>query len=164
MAAGISRRVLLSLVGASLAKAWMAMPAHAQAGDAVAFVRDFYATEVARHAAKERVSEAVLLSVFTADAQNVWRAAQANRNKANLTLGPILHIFFGQGALPGREVKLGAVTASGGDAVSVALTIQGNPRQLVVRAVRDSGTWKFADIDYGGGESFMARFRRVATP
>src|SRR5882724_3141199 len=117
MEARLTRRVLLSLA-AGLTFA----PAYAQPDDAVAFVRDFYAQEVARHAAKERVSEAILLSVFTADAQNVWRAAQANRNKSNLTIGPILHVFLGQGALPGREVKLGTVTRSGSDTVSVALT------------------------------------------
>ena len=157
MAAGLTRRVLLSLVGASLA-----VSAHAQAGDAVTFVRDFYAQEIARHAAKKYASEADFLSVFTAEAQKIWQAAQANRNKVNSPLGPILHVFLGQGALPGREIKLGAVTSSGGDAVSVALTIQGNPRQLVVHAVRDGGTWKFADIDYGGGESFVAYHRRRA--
>ena len=155
MAARLTRRALLSV-----AVAFMAVPAHAQSGDAVAFVRDFYAQEIARHAAKKYASEAEFLSIFTVDAQKVWHAAQANRNKANVPLGPILHVFLGQGALPGREIKLGAVTASGDDAVSVALTIQGNPRQLVVRTVREGGTWKFADIDYGSGESFIAYHRR----
>jgi hypothetical protein len=157
MALRFTRRTLLSL-----ATALMAAPAHAQTGDAVTFVRDFYTQEIARHAAKKYASEAEFLSVFTADAQKVWHAAQANRNKANVPLGPILHVFLGQGALPGREIKLGAVTPSSGDAVSVALTIQGNPRQLVVRTVREGGTWKFADIDYGSGESFIAYHRRRA--
>jgi hypothetical protein len=157
MALRLTRRTLLSL-----AAALMAVPAYAQTGDAVAFVRDFYAQEIARHTAKQRVSEDDFLSVFTARAQNVWRAAQANRNKANIPVGPIFHIFFGQGALPGREIKLGAVASAGGDAASVALAIQGNPRQLVIRTAREDGAWKFADIDYGGGESFIAYFRRRA--
>ena len=71
-------------------------------------------------------------------------------------------MFFGQGALPGRDIKLGAVTASGRNAVSVALTIQDNPRTLVVKTVREGGAWKISDIDYGGGESFVAYFRRRA--
>src|SRR5436305_15202096 len=104
MAARLTRRVLLSLA-AGLTFA----PAYAQPDDAVAFVRDFYNREVALHAAKERVSEAVLLSVFTADAQDVWRTAHANRHKSNLTIGPILHVFLGHGQLPGREVTLGDV-------------------------------------------------------
>ena len=95
MTARLTRRVLLPLVGVSLA-----VSADAQTGGAATFVRDFYAQEVTRHAARERVGESDLLSVFTADAQNVWRAASANRNKANIPLGPILHVFFGQGALP----------------------------------------------------------------
>ena len=159
MAARLTRLALLLVVAA-----FVAVPARAQSDDAVTFVRDFYVKEIARHAAKKYASEADFLSVFTAEAQKVWHAAQANRSKPNASLGPILHVFLGLGALPGREIKLGAVTASGGDAVSVALTIQGNPRQLVVRTVRDGGTWKFADIDYGGGESFMGRFRKLAAP
>ena len=159
MAARLTRLALLLVVAA-----FMAAPARAQSDDAVTFVRDFYVKEIAQHAAKKYAREADFLSVFTADAQKVWHAAQANRNKPNSSLGPILHVFLGQGALPGREIKLGAVTSSGGDAVSVALTVQGNPRQLIVHTVRDGGTWKFSDIDYGGGESFMARFRRLSAP
>jgi hypothetical protein len=159
MAASITRRALLPLIAALVA-----VPARAQTGDAVTFVRDFYVKEIVRHAAKEGVSEADFLSIFTVDARNVWRAAQANRNKGNLTIGPVLHAFFGQGALPGREVKLGAIIPSGGDTVSVALTVQGHPRQLVIHTVREGGARKFADIAYGNGESFMAHFRRLAAP
>ncbi len=78
-------------------------------------------------------------------------------------LGPIRHLFLGAGVLPGREVKLGAV--DGGRLpirCSVALTVQGHPRQLVVRTVREGGALKFADIDYGDGESFIAYFRKLA--
>lgn len=146
----------------SLAAIVAATQAFAQDGDAVAFVRDFYAKEIARHDAKEHQSEDEFLKVFTADAQQLWRAAQANRGKANVPLGPTRHLFLGAGALPGREVKLGAVTASNGGAVSVALTVQGNPRQLVVSTVREGSAFKFTDIDYGDGESFVAYFRRLA--
>ena len=157
MADRFTRRALLSAV-AVLAAA----PAAAQPDSAVAFVRDFYAREIRRHAANEGSSEPDFLAVFTADAQRLWRAAQANRNKTNEPAGPILHAFFGQGALPGREIKLGAVTASGRNAVSAALTIQGNPRTLVVHCVREGGAWKISDIDYGGGQSFVAYFRKRA--
>jgi hypothetical protein len=153
----LTRRMVLSL-----AAVVAATKAFAQEDEVVAFVRDFYAKEIARHTAKEHQSEDDFLKIFTADAQQLWRAAQANRSKANVPLGPIRHLFLGPGVLPGREVKLGAVTASGGGAVSVALTVQGNPRQLVIRTVREGGVLKFADIDYGDGESFVAYFRRLA--
>ncbi|MBX9846695.1 MAG: hypothetical protein K2Z80_33290 [Xanthobacteraceae bacterium] len=156
MAQTLTRRALLSAV-AILAAA----PSVAQADSAVAFVRDFYTREIARHAANEGSSEPDFLAVFTADAQRLWRAAQANRNRANEPAGPILHAFFGQGALPGREITLGAVAGSGRNAVSVALTIQGNPRTLVVHIAREGGAWRIADIDYGG-DSFVAYFRRRA--
>jgi hypothetical protein len=152
-----TRRALLSAV-AVLAAA----PSAAQPDSAAAFVRDFYTREIRRHAANEGSSEPDFLAVFTADAQRLWRAAQANRHKASEPLGRILHVFFGQGALPGRDIKLGAVTASGRNAVSVALTIQDNPRTLVVKTVREGGAWKISDIDYGGGESFVAYFRKRA--
>ena len=156
MAERLTRRALLS------AAVLLAVPAVAQPASAVAFVRDFYTREVRRHAAGEGSSEPDFLSVFTADAQKLWRAAQANRNRTNEPLGAILHVFFGQGALPGREIRLGAVTASGTGAVSVALTILGNPRTLLVYSVREGGAWKISDIDYGNGESFVAYFRRRA--
>lgn len=152
----LTRRTLLSAM-AVLAAA----PSVAQTDSAVMFVRDFYTREIARHAAKEGSSEPDFLAVFTADAQRLWRAAQANRNRANEPVGPILHAFFGQGALPGREIVLGAVTSSGRNAVSVALTIQGYPRTLVVHTAREGEAWKIADIDYGG-ESFVAYFRKRA--
>ena len=153
----LTRRMVLSL-----AAVVAATTAFAQDDEVVAFVRDFYTKEIARHAAKQNQSEDEFLRVFTKDAQELWRAAQQNRSKANITLGPIRHLFLGTGVLPGREVKLGAVTASGGGALSVALTVQGNPRQLVVHTVREGGVLKFADIDYGDGESFIAYFRRLA--
>lgn len=154
---GLTRRMVLSLAAVVAAG-----QAFAQGDEAVAFVRDFYTKEIARHAAKEHQNEDEFLKVFTADAQELWRAAQVNRGKVNVPLGPTRHLFLGQGALPGREIKLGAVTASEGGAVSVALSVQGSPRQLVIRTVREGGTFKFADIDYGDGESFVAYFRRLA--
>jgi hypothetical protein len=157
MAKDVTRRMLLSMVAAVVAA-----PAGAQDRGAVAFVRDFYTREIARHAANEGSSEPDLLAVFTADAQRLWRAAQANRNNPQEPLGPILHVFFGQGALPGREIRLGTVTASGARRASVALTIQGNSRTLVVSTAREGGAWKISDIDYGNGESFVAYFRRRA--
>ena len=153
----LTRRMVLSL-----AAVVAAAEAFAQDDEVVGFVRDFYIKEIERHVAKEHQSEDEFLKVFTADAQELWRAAQANRGKVNIPLGPTRHLFLGQGALPGREVKLGAVNASSGGAVSVALTVQGNPRQFVIRTVREGGAVKFADIDYGDGESFVAYFRRLA--
>jgi hypothetical protein len=156
MAQRLTRRALLSAV-AVLAT----VPSAAQTDSAVTFVRDFYTREIARHAANEGSSEPDFLAVFSADAQRLWRAAQANRHRSNEPAGPILHAFFGQGALPGREITLGSVTASGRNTVAVGLSIQGDKRTLVVHTAREGGAWKIADIDYGG-DSFVAYFRRRA--
>ncbi|WP_068025085.1 hypothetical protein [Rhodoplanes sp. Z2-YC6860] len=153
----LTRRMVLSLAAVVAAR-----QAFAQDDDTVAFVRDFYTREIARHAAKEHQSDDDFLKVFTVEARELWRAAQENRGKANVPLGPIRHLFLGQGVLPGREVALGPVTASGHNAVAVELTVQGNPRQLVIRTAREGLSIKFADIDYGDGESFVAYFSRLA--
>ena len=100
MAKDVTRRLLLSMAAAMAVAPAMAQDRGAQDRGAVAFVRDFYTREIARHAANEGSSVPDLLAVFTADAQRLWRAAQANRNNANEPLGPILHVFFGRGRCP----------------------------------------------------------------
>jgi hypothetical protein len=158
---GSNRRSVLLLCAGAL---FAAAPARAQnpGDDTVRFVRDLYAKEIAQHAAKIGKGESEFLAVFTAETQQIWRAAQANRNKANLPVGPILHAFFGWGVLPGHEVKLGAVTRASGDAVAVEFTAQGEPRRVVVSAVREAGRWRIADIDYGRGDGYVAYLRRLA--
>jgi hypothetical protein len=130
--------------------------------DAVEFVRAFYAKEAVRHNSRATIGEADFLAVFTAETQQAWRAAQANRNPTNVPIGPILNAFFGYGVLPGHEVKLGAVTANAGDGVSVEFTAQGEPRRITVYAVREGEAWRIADIDYGRGDSYVAYLRRLA--
>lgn len=161
MAAANRRSVLFVLCAGALLGA---PPAGAQSGgeDAVAFVRDLYVKEVAQHAARSGMGEAEFLAVFTRETQNMWRAAQANRNRTNIPIGPVLNAFYGWGVLPGHEVKLGAVTDASGDAVAVEFTVQGEPRRIVVHAVREAGSWRIADIDYGRGDGYVAYLRRLA--
>jgi hypothetical protein len=150
-------------MSAVAAVAFGAAPARAQTGgDAATFVRDFYAKEIAHHNARDMVREANFLAVFTRETQELWRAAQANRNRTNIPIGPILNAFFGWGVLPGHEVKLGAVAAVSGDAVAVEFTALGEPRRIVVHAVREGGNWRIADIDYGRGQGYVAYLRSLA--
>jgi len=67
--------------------------------------------------------------------------------------GPILDILFGWGALPHRKIEIRSVTAQGKDQAVVDLTINGNPRPLVLTGrFNDQGrTWQLDDIDYGEG-------------
>ena len=154
------RRFLVSaLAGFAAAHA---SEAHAQSEDAVAFVRNFYTREITRHSAKGRASDSDFMKAFTPATHRIWIASRDNRNPPPVPLGPITHAFFGPGALPGREVNLVNVAAAGGDNIAVDLTISGNPRKLMVRLVRDSGAWRFEDIDYGNGESFVSYHRRRA--
>ena len=70
--------------------------------------------------------------------------------------------FSSWGGLPGQEGKLGAGTLAYGEAVAVELTAQGETRRVVVRAVREAGGWRRADIDYGRGDGYVAYLRRLA--
>jgi hypothetical protein len=132
-------------------------------GDAVAFVSDFYTREIARHNAKEKTSEAEILSAFTPAAQKIWVAARDNKEPPPAALGNVIHVFLGPGALPGREVKLVKVGVAGGGqrllVIAVDVTIDGNPRKLHAYVVRDGNTWRFDDIDYGQRQSFMSYYR-----
>jgi hypothetical protein len=136
------------------------------ADDAVAFVRDFYTREIARHNAKERLDEGEFLNTFTRETRRIWIAARDNKNPPQVPLGLVVNAFFGPGALPGREVKFVQIGVVGGGAqllvVAVDVVIDGNPRKLHVHVVRDGNTWRFDDIDYGGRESFVSYHRRRA--
>lgn len=154
------RRFLLSVL---MLPAAFAGEARAQAGDdAVSFVRDLYMREIARHNAKER-GDAEFLNAFAPAAQKIWIAARDNKSPPAVALGPITHAFFGPGALPGREVKLVKIAASTRPwVVAVEISIDGRPRKLDIYLVRDGTAWRFEDIDYGQGESFVSHHRRRA--
>ena len=67
--------------------------------------------------------------------------------------GPILHLLFGWGALPRRKIEIVSITADGDGRAKVDLTINGNPRSLVLtgRFNQTGKAWQIDDIDYGGG-------------
>jgi hypothetical protein len=67
--------------------------------------------------------------------------------------GPILHILFGWGALPKRKLEIRAVQADGDSKAKIDLTINGNPRPLLLtgRYNEQGGAWQIDDIDYGEG-------------
>jgi hypothetical protein len=67
--------------------------------------------------------------------------------------GPILHLLFGWGALPRRKIEIRAVKPDGAGKAKIDLTINGNPRPLVLTGLYSEAgkTWQIDDIDYGEG-------------
>ncbi len=102
-------------------------------------------------------------ALFTREMRELMHAPR--RPDPNALDGPILHVLFGRGAMPGRDVVLGEITTVREDAgtatVNVALAVLGNPRTVVVAMLRQDGGWRISEIDYGDGETLSARYKRA---
>jgi hypothetical protein len=94
-----------------------------------------------------------LQALFTPEVQAMRDAVADRTLPPTEPEGPILHLLFGWGALPKRKIEVVSVTADGADKAKVDLTINGNPRPLILTGVfNDQGkTWQIDDIDYGTG-------------
>jgi hypothetical protein len=149
---------------AAAALACIAEPAFAAgAPSAAAFLRGVYEREIARHNKRLPPDNDGFYALFTREMRELMHAPR--RPDPNALDGPILHALFGRGAMPGREIVLGRVTTIREDAraamVNVALTVFGNPRDVVIAMLRRDGGWRINDIDYGEGETLSARYKRA---
>ena len=147
-----------------------AVPLHiVQADDIgmVEFVRALYVQQVRMHTDDERMSEQVFYALFASELRTLMQAPRPGL--AREPIGRILNAFFGWGVLPHQPVVLYAVMpAFGGTGglylVRVDLMVRGEPRQVIVRPVRENGLWKIADISYQNGESLLDYYRLIARP
>ena len=135
-------------------------PAHRPAA---AFLRGVYEREIARHNKRLPADNDGFYALFTRELRELMHAPR--RPDPNALDGPILHVLFGRGAMPGRDVVLDKITTVREDAgtatVIVALAVLGNPRTVVVAMLRQDGGWRISDIDYGDGETLSARYKRA---
>jgi hypothetical protein len=159
-----NRRELMFTAIAAAASACIVEPASAAgAPSATAFLRDVYEREAARHNKRLPRDNDGFYALFTREMRELMHAPR--RPDPNALDGPILHALFGRGAMPGREVVLGKITTIREDAtaaaVNVALTVFGNPRDVVVAMLRQDGGWRISDIDYGNGETLSTRYKRA---
>jgi len=94
-----------------------------------------------------------LQSLFTPEVQAMRDAVKDRTLPPGEPEGPILHLLFGWGALPKRKIEVHSVDADGNDRAKVDLTIDGDPRPLVLTGVfnEQGKTWQIDDIDYGSG-------------
>ena len=135
--------------------------------DMVEFVRKLYTDEVRMHANDEHASEEAYYALLTRELRMLMQGPLPGR--AREPIGRIFHTFFGWGVLPRVPVTLAAVMpAYGGTGglylVRVDLLVRDEPRQLIVRPVREDGLWKIADITYGNNEGLLAYYRRISRP
>ena len=138
-------------------------PVAAGALPAAAFLRGVYEREIARHNKRLPADNDGFYALFTRELRELMHAPR--RPDPNALDGPILHVLFGRGAMPGRDVVLDKITTVREDAgtatVIVALAVLGNPRTVVVAMLRQDGGWRISDIDYGDGETLSARYKRA---
>ncbi len=136
-----------------------------------AWARLLYEQEIARHAAFARGERSAASDIerrFTPETRALIATAQGRIMPRTEPDGPILHVFLGWGALPGRRIELKDVRADGPSSAIVDLAINDVGRRLVVTGAYDADGegWRIIDIHYGAGsldESYVARLRRMAT-
>jgi hypothetical protein len=94
-----------------------------------------------------------LQSLFSPEVQAMRDAVADRTLPPSEPEGPILHILFGWGALPKRKIEIRSVTYESDNKAQIDLTINGNPRPLVLtgRYNEQGGGWQIDDIDYGDG-------------
>jgi hypothetical protein len=160
----MNRRELMVTYLAAAALACVTTRVGAGDGSAAPFVRQVYEREIERHNKRQRPHNDSFYALFTHEMRELMNAPR--RPDPNALDGPILHALFGRGAMPGREVVLGKITTVREDAaaatVNVALTVFGNRRTVILAMLRQDGTWRVNDIDYGDGETLSGRHKRAA--
>jgi hypothetical protein len=109
--------------------------------------------EVAEAGGGADFTDQELQSLFTPPVQAMRDAVADRTPPPSEPEGPILHLLFGWGALPKRKIEVVSIIADGADKAKVDLTIDGNPRPLVLTGVFNTQgkTWQIDDIDYGDG-------------
>jgi hypothetical protein len=94
-----------------------------------------------------------LQSLFSPEVQAMRDAVADRTLPPSEPEGPILHTLFGWGALPKRKIEIRSIKPDGETRAKIDLTINGNPRPLVLtgRYNEQGGAWQIDDIDYGEG-------------
>jgi hypothetical protein len=125
------------------------------------WINTLYVRELARHEAAEagagaKLSNEEIQAFFSPEVQ-AMRDAVKDRTPPPTEeepAGPILHILFGWGALPGRKIEIVSISAAGDGRAKVGLRInRGNFRSLVLtgRFNQTGKAWQIDDIDYDSG-------------
>ena len=124
--------------------------------------------EAAEAGAGADLTDRELQGLFSPEVQALRDAVADRTLPPSEPEGPILHILFGWGALPKRKIEIRSITADGEDKAKIDLTINGNPRPLVLTGLYNAqgSAWQIDDIDYGSGgpdETLRGRLERMKT-
>jgi len=161
----MNRRELVFTAIAATTSAYTLLPDVAVAAiSAGTFLRGVYEREIAHHNRRLPADHDGFHSMFTRQMRELMNAPRMPN--PNIPIGPIRHAMFGDGALPGREVTLADVTTirenTGSATVKVALDVIGHPRTVVVSMLREDGAWRIKDVEYDGGDTLSAHYKRMA--
>jgi hypothetical protein len=156
VAVRISRRQLVA--AAPLILCWREAQAAEPPMPFADWVNTLYIGALALHEAAEAgagadLTDRELQSLFSPEVQAMRDAVADRTLPPSEPEGPILHILFGWGALPRRKIEIRSIKPDGDTKADIDLTINGNPRPLVLtgRYNEQGGSWQIDDIDYGDG-------------
>jgi hypothetical protein len=131
----------------------------------VSWINTLYVGEIVRREAAQaggaKFSNEELEARFSPEVQAMRDAVKDRTPPPTEPDGPILHILFGWGALPGRKIEIVSITADGDGRAKVGLKINGNFRSLVLtgRFNQTGKAWQIDDVDYGGDPDRTLRGR-----
>ena len=130
------------------------------------WINTLYVGALARREAEEagagaKFSDEELQALFSPEVQAMRDTVKDRTPPPIEPDGPILHVLFGWGALPGRKIEIVSLTADGDGRAKVGLTINGSFRSLVLtgRFNQTGKAWQIDDIDYGGDPDRTLRGR-----
>ncbi len=110
--------------------------------------------------------DAAFLEPFTAELSKLWRNARGRPLPPDVPDGPILHTYFGMGALPGRPVVLKAIAEEKRTpsmaVVGVDLAVRDRERHVRVTLTPESGRWRIANIAYDDSADFVVWLKKRA--
>ena len=154
------RRRLLSAFALFSALSQLSPKGHAEAPETsfadwvnTLYVGALALREVAEAGGGADLSDQEIRGLFTPEVQAMRDAVKDRILPPSEPDGPILHILFGWGALPKRKIEIRSIEPDGADRAKIDLTINGNPRPLVLtgRYNEQGNSWQIDDIDYGEG-------------
>ncbi len=134
--------------------------------DPLALVRYLYAQSLAEDHARTPQPDAEFLAPFTAELAALWLDARGRPLPPDVPDGPILHTYFGMGALPGRPVALKGIAEEkhtpSEAIVGVDLTVRDHDRHVRVTLTPENGRWRIANIAYDDSADFVAWLKKRA--
>ena len=103
-------------------------------------------------------------SLFSPGMRRLMNAPK--RNSKNLSLGPVLNVFFGWGVLPGADIRVRMLGMVSGDDLGpatfgVETEHRGEKHKILVHVIMEKDEWRIANIIYDSGKSLLDHYRGI---